>query len=138
MRNLDDSLSGGGRDFIILAETTGMSKPAKSTLDYPSPRKFLSLMRLDFLRNIYAKTKGFIYIQYKSPTITSVGTELFDRRVAFKGKRRWLDTGFRVMYVRGVDDDRKQVSHDVYDDMPLSAFRFFLHQYRALRSQQPF
>ena len=82
-------------------------------------------MRLDFLRNVHSKAKDFIHIQNKSAALACIGAELFDGRVTLTSKFCRLNARFRVVNVSRMDDDRKQISHHIYNDVPLSAFRFF-------------
>ena len=123
--DFNDSFGRINGNLIIFAEAARMVKPTESALNNPPPWKFFPLARLDFLRNVHANTKDFINIHNKSAAITRVSTEFLDRRISLERKQRWLYACYSVVDICGMHDNRKQISHDIYDYMPLSAFRFF-------------
>ena len=61
----------------------------------------------------------------KSSAITHVGTDFFDGGIFFKGLHRGHEAKNRVVNIRRVDGNAEQVPHCIYNDVPLSSFRFF-------------
>ena len=68
-------------NLIIFAETSGMVEPEEGTFDHPSPREHFPLVRFDFFWNINVKAELTLHIRNKSATISSICTELLDRRI---------------------------------------------------------
>lgn len=78
MRNCDHSDFRGSRDFIVLAQTTGMIQPSKSALNHPSPRQFLPLMGLDFLGNVYITAQFLLCTEYAAFCVVNIGSMNYD------------------------------------------------------------
>ena len=125
MRNFDHGLSGGGRNFIVFAEASGMVEPGKCTFHHPAPRELLPLMRFDFLRNIHIKVELLLHIRNKSAPIAGIRTKLLDRRIPLMCPFSSSYPAFCVMNISGMNNDRQQTAKHIHYDVPLSAFRFF-------------
>lgn len=129
MRSSKYSPSRGNRNLIIFTEPPGMIEPRKGALNKPALREFLPLMRLYFLRNINIETKLLFRIRNKSTSISSVCTELLDRRVTFIRVFYSRYPSFCVMNICGVNHRIQRIHYDV----PISAFRLFRCLFLTLR-----
>ena len=138
MRNHDHRFSRGDRNFIIFTEASGVVGPGESTFHHPAPRKFLPLVQLDSLWNINLKDKLFLDIRDKSPSISGVCAECLDRRILLISSLCDKYPAFCIVNIGGMNDNRQQTTQHIHYDVPLSAFRFFLHQSHVLRWLLPF
>lgn len=125
MGDFNHSLSRREGNLIIFAETSGMVEPGEGTFDHPSPRELFPLMRFDFFRNINVKAELTLRIRNKSATISSICTELLDRRIPPIPSFRSKYPTFCVMNIGSMNHNRQQTAQHIHYDVPLSAFRFF-------------
>ena len=125
MRNYDHSLSRGNGDFIIFAEASGVIEPREGAFYHPSPRKFFPLMGLDFLSNINVEVKLFLQIRNKSTPVSSVRTELLNRRIPLIRSSGGRYATFCIMNIGSMNHNRQQAALHIHYNVPLSAFRFF-------------
>ena len=125
MGDFNHSLSRREGNLIIFAETSGMVEPGEGTFDHPSPRELFPLMRFDFFRNINVKAELTLRIRNKSATISSICTELLDRRIPPIPSFRSEYPAFCVMNIGSMNHNRQQTAQHIHYDVPLSAFRFF-------------
>ena len=125
MGDFNHSLSRREGNLIIFAEASGMVEPGEGTFDHPSPRELFPLMRFDFFRNINVKVKLTLRIRNKSATISSICTELLDRRIPPIPSFRSKYPTFCVMNIGSMNHNRQQTAQHIHYDVPLSAFRFF-------------
>ena len=102
-----------------------MVEPRDGTFHHPAPRELFPLMRLDFLRNINIKVEPLLHIRNKSAPISSVCTELFDRRIPLIRSFSGRYSTFCVMNIGSMNHNRQQATGHIHYDVPLSAFRFF-------------
>ena len=125
MGDFNHSLSRREGNLIIFAETSGMVEPGEGTFDHPSPRELFPLMRFDFFRNINVKAELTLRIRNKSATISSICTELLDRRIPTIPSFRSKYPAFCVMNIGSMNHNRQQTTQHIHYDVPLPAFRFF-------------
>ena len=125
MGDFNHSLSRREGNLIIFAEASGMVEPGEGTFDHPSPRELFPLMRFDFFRNINVKAELTLRIRNKSATISSICTELLDRRIPLIPWFRSKYPAFCVMNISGMNHNRQQAAQHIHYDVPLPAFRFF-------------
>ena len=125
MGDFNHSLSRREGNLIIFAETSGMVEPGEGTFDHPSPRELFPLMRFDFFRNVNVKAELTLRIRNKSATISSICTELLDRRIPPIPSFRSKYPAFCVMNIGSMNHNRQQTAQHIHYDVPLPAFRFF-------------
>ena len=125
MGDFNHSLSRREGNLIIFAETSGMVEPGEGTFDHPSPRELFPLMRFDFFRNINVKAELTLRIRNKSATISSICTELLDRRIPPIPSFRSKYPAFCVMNIGSMNHNRQQTAQHIHYDVPFSAFCFF-------------
>ena len=125
MGDFNHSLSRREGNLIIFAETSGMVEPGEGTFDHPSPRELFPLMRFDFFRNINVKAELTLRIRNKSATISSICTELLDRRIPPIPSFRSKYPAFCVMNIGSMNHNRQQTAQHIHYNVPLPAFRFF-------------
>ena len=138
MGDFNHSLSRREGNLIIFAETSGMVEPGEGTFDHPSPRELFPLMRFDFFRNINVKAELTLRIRNKSATISSICTELLDRRIPPIPSFRSKYPAFCVMNIGSMNHNRQQTAQHIHYDVPLPAFRLSLRQSHVLRRLPPF
>lgn len=138
MRKNDHRFLGSNGNLKIFGKTTGSIHPSKSSLHNPTPGKLLPFTWFDFLRNVGRSLKIGVHFANKSPAITCICTETLYGRILSASFLRYVNARFRVVKIRCMNYDRQQVAHCVYNDVSLSAFCFFLRQFRALRCLQLF
>ena len=129
MRNLNHSEGGGSRGFIVFAEAARMVKPAQRAFDNPSPGKDFPLMRGAFFWNFHAHEQSPVHFPNKSPAIPVIRAEFQNCRPALERLDCRIDSGDRVMNVRGVNGNAKDIAHRIGYDMPFPSFRFFPPSY---------
>ena len=95
-------------------------------------------MRGAFLGNFYAYEQSSVHFPHKSLPIPVIRAEFQNRRPALEGLDGRVDSGDRIMNVRGVDDNAKDISHRIGYDMAFSSFRFFPRRIRAPRRDRRF
>ena len=125
MGDFNHSLSRREGNLIIFAETSGMVEPGEGTFDHPSPRELFPLMRFDFFRNINVKAELTLRIRNKSATISSICTELLDRRIPPIPSFRSKYPAFCVMNIGSMNHNRQQAAQHIHYDVPLPTFCFF-------------
>ena len=125
MRNLKHSKSGGSRGFIVFTQTAGVVEPAQRAFDNPTPRRDFSFVRLTFFGDFHAHEQSSVYFMNKYSAIAVVRAEFLNGWPALKGLYRHVNAGNRVMNVRGVNDNAKNIPQRIGYDMPFSSFRFF-------------
>ncbi len=108
MGDFNYSLSRREGNLIIFAEASGMVEPGEGTFDHPSPRELFPLMRFDFFRNINVKAELTLRIRNKSATISSICTELLDRRIPPIPSFRSKYPTFCVMNIGSMNHNRQQ------------------------------
>ena len=109
MRNDNHGDGGIGRNLIVFAKATGMVKPPESALRYPTPAEFLPCARLDFFGNIRMNARNFADFRYKSSFIAHIAAKALNRRILPVRRRRYANSGHRVMNVRRADNNRKNI-----------------------------
>jgi hypothetical protein len=107
---------------MIFTEASGVIEPGEGAFNHPSPRKLFPLMGLDFLRNINVKVKLFLQIRNERTPVSSVRTELPDRRKPLIRSFGGRYATFCVMNIGGMDHNRQQASQHIHYDVPISAF----------------
>ena len=138
MRNDNHGDGGIGRNLVVFAEAAGMVKPPESALHYPTPAELFPFMGLDFLGNIHMNARNFADFRYKSSLIAHVAAKALNGGILPVRRFRHANPGHRVMNVRRVDDNRKNISHHIRYDMPLASFRFFPRRFPAPRWDREF
>ena len=88
-----------------------MVEPGEGTFDHPSPRELFPLMRFDFFRNINVKAELTLRIRNKSATISSICTELLDRRIPPIPSFRSKYPTFCVMNIGSMNHNRQQTTN---------------------------
>ena len=138
MRNDNHSDGGIGCNLIVFAEAAGMVKPAESALHYPAPAELFPRVGLDFFGNIHMNAGNFADFRYKSSLIAHIAAKALNGRILPVRRLRYANSGHRVMNIRRVDNNRKDISHNIRYDMSLAPFRFFPRQSPALRWDRAF
>ena len=75
--------------------------------------------------NINVKVKLFLQIRNERAPVSSVRTELLNRRILHIRSFCGRYATFCVMNIGGMDHGRQQASQHILYDVPLSAFCFF-------------
>ena len=125
MRNDNHSGGGIGRNLIIFAKAAGMVHPSESAFRYPTPAELFPCVRFDFFGNIHVNARNFADFRYKSTFISYVAAKALNGGILPVRRFCHANPGHRVMNVRRMDDNHKDISHNIRYDMPLSPFRFF-------------
>ena len=86
-------------------------------------------MRGAFFGNFHADEQSSVHFPNKSPSIPVIRAEFQNRRPALERLDGRMDSGDRVMNIRGVNDNAKDISHRIGYDMAFSSFRFFPPSY---------
>ena len=138
MRNDNHGDGGIGRNLVVFAEAAGMVNPPESAFHYPTPAELLPCVRLDFLGNIHMNARNFADFRYKSSIIVHVAAKALNGGILSVRHFRHANPGRRVMNVRRVNDNRKEISHHIRYDMLLASFRFFPRQFPVPHWDRPF
>jgi len=129
MGNLNHSEGGGGRGFIVFAQTAGMVEPAQRAFDNPPPRQDFPRVRGVFFGNFHAHEQSSVHFPNKGSAIAVIRAKLLYGRPALERLDGRIDSGDRVMNIRGVNDNAKDIPHRIGYDMAFSSFRFFPPSY---------
>ena len=82
-------------------------------------------MRGAFFGNFHAHEQSSVHFPNKRPAMPVIRAEFQNRRPALERLDGRVDSGDRVMNIRGVNDNAKDISHRIGYDMAFSSFRFF-------------
>ena len=95
-------------------------------------------MRGAFFGNFHADEQSSVHFPNKGSAIAVIRAKLLYGRPTLERLDRRVDSGDRVMNVRGVNDNAKDISHRIGYDMAFSSFRFFPRRIRAPRRDRRF
>ena len=83
-------------------------------------------MRFGFFGNFHAHEQSSVHFMNKCSAIAVVRAEFLNALPALKSLYRRVNAGNRVMNVRGVNNNAKNIHHRIGYNMPFSSLRFFL------------
>ncbi len=125
MGDFNHSLGRRDGNLIIFTETSGVVEPREGAFNDPTPREYLPLMGLDFLWNINIQVKLLFQIRNECAPVSSIRTELLDRRIPLIPSFRSKYPAFCVMNIGSMNHNRQQAAQHIHYDVPLPAFCFF-------------
>ena len=120
--NLNPCLTSLWQSFIIFAQSTTSTQPAKGAFHDPSPRQYLKVVAvrrtLDDLQEPTTECSGPLH---KMSSITPIGPDQLESRKSPHKLRKHKFGSIAVLDIRSMDDNGQKQSQSVYDDMALAS-----------------
>ena len=115
---MNPSLTGLWQSFIIFAQSTTPTQPAKGALHDPSARQHLKMVAVRrTLDNLQKPTTECIGPLYQLSCITAIGPDQLESRKSPHKLRKHKFGPVSVLYIRSMDDNSQQQSQGINHDM---------------------